>query len=117
MDAFHTFGACVVKIFQTDGQRHRLVADQPTSSFLSFFPSPISVGCSVADRKTKESLSYYAIANAYTVADHGNRYFFFIDRRHRRRRPSMSFHDHLISVGQSVADEKNYENKKKFKWK
>ena len=43
-------------------------------------------------------------------------HFFFIhpqNRRRRRRRPSQPFHDHLISVGWSVADEKTNENRKK----
>ena len=48
---FHSFATCVCCTFQTDGQRHRPIADCPFCSHSSPLPPPIpmSVGPSIAN--------------------------------------------------------------------
>ena len=78
----------------------------------------LRVGVGVGEGKIEERFSGFVILCRCQRRRQRRpwQHFFFIhpqNRRRRRRRPSQPFHDHLIPVGWSVADEKTNENMKK----
>ena len=76
----------------------------------------VGVGVGVGEGKIEERFSGFVILCRCRRQRRPWQHCFFIhpqNRRRRRRRPSQPFHDHLISVGWSVADEKTNENRKK----